>query len=98
MAKEDYKSLKIFVYFMGMVLIGGILVITFSIFKFINLEPKKICLPAKIQISQKILNATLEKDKLTVLLTGDDHQQTILLIDYCSGTILNKMDFEISEH
>lgn len=98
MAQADYKSLKIFVYFMGMVLVGGIMVITFSIFKFFNLEPGKSCTPVKLPIAQKILNASLEKDKLTVLLTAHDHQQTILVIDYCDGSILNRIDFAIKSH
>ena len=95
MAKDEYKSLKIFVYLMGMVLIGGILVITFSIFKFINLAPKKSCTPSKIEIPQNILNATVEKDKLLLLLAESNHGQTILLIDFCSGAVLNRIDFEI---
>ena len=98
MAQADYKSLKIFVYFMGMVLVGGIVVITFSIFKFINLSPQKSCLPVKIPLEQKILNASLDKDKLTVLLTEHDHKQTILVIDYCDGSILNRIDFAIIGH
>ena len=95
MAQADYKSLKIFVYFMGMVLVGGIVVITFSIFKFFNLDPKKSCIPVKIPLEQKILNAVMEKDKLIVLLTEHDHSQTILVIDYCDGSILNRIDFTI---
>ena len=98
MAQADYKSLKMFVYFMGMVLVGGMVVITFSIFKFINLEPKKSCTPVNIPIAQKILNASLEKDKLTLLLTSEDNQQTILVIDYCDGSILNRIDFAIIAH
>lgn len=96
MVKDEYKSLKIFVYLMGVIMIGGMLVITYSICKFLFKEADHHhCEPANIELPQKILNANLEKDKLTLLLAPHDKQQTVMVIDYCHGDILNKIDIRI---
>lgn len=101
MRKEsEIRFLKFFIYSMGLVMMIGVMIITYTIYKRnIVLDKEYSTSSSEVKCSHDVLKipnvaksaALNETNKLTILTEG----QQILIYDACTGKLLNKIKLEI---
>lgn len=96
MSKEsEIGFLKLFIYSMGLVMMIGVIIITYTIYKRnIVLDKEFAASTAPTQCNNELVkipnvakSVSLAENKLTILTEG----QQILIYDACSGSLLNKI-------
>jgi hypothetical protein len=100
MSKEnEMRFLKLFIYSMGVVMMLGVMIITYTIYKrnivldkeYMAANQEAKCSVDTINIPNVAKSASLNNDKLTILTEG----QQVLIYDACTGKLLNKIKLTI---
>jgi hypothetical protein len=100
MSKEnEMRFLKLFIYSMGVVMMLGVMIITYTIYKrnivldkeYMAANQETKCSFDTIKIPNVAKSASLNHDKLTILTEG----QQVLIYDACTGKLLNKIKLTI---
>ncbi len=96
MSKEsELRFLKFFIYSMGLVMMLGVLIITYTIYKRnIVLDKDNIeqnqsskCPTESILIPSSAVSASITQNKLAIL----TEEQDVLIYDVCKGKLLSKI-------
>lgn len=99
MDKKEYKSLKFFVYFMGIMLVIGMLVIVMSIYKLATKQIKDCSLQsyelANLALPAEIKSIAVEGGNYVLLLNSVKGKQKALIINKCNGQMVNEINFNI---
>lgn len=107
--EKELGFLKFFVYLMGFVLMFGVVILTYIVYKrhYIvfgtsssnesNIHEKE-CKTGnlELEISDHIENLYHDKNKIYIL-TKPTHKQEIIIIDHCNQKILGRMSFKLSQ-
>ncbi len=100
MSKEsEIRFLKFFIYSMGLVMMIGVMIITYTIYKrnivldkeYTVSTTEQKCTNETIKIPNVAKSVSLNENKMTILTEG----QQILIYDSCTGKLLNKIKIEI---
>lgn len=92
--KNDIKFIKLTVYLMGVAMAIGVITIALTIYK-LSLPLEKDCKPQKLEVTDSIKQATIFKDKITILTELNHNKQQIIILDYCTGKYINSYDITI---
>ncbi|MCE2992427.1 MAG: hypothetical protein ACK5WS_03790 [Alphaproteobacteria bacterium] len=101
MHKTEVKFLKIFVYFLGLVLMSGTLFLIYVVYKKnfqvdtnYHVQKSEECINFNIAVGGKLVEVQNQADAVRVLYRDTDGNYKLVSYNYCNGNIINEISVE----